>query len=493
MCSKETKFSIIQGNKRGNIRRLSTRVLKALNIPSADYTEEILSGASTARYTVRNVKSREEFQERLLKIKLNSRDRIVVEDDSLTPSERLSNQVTPLWRMEYPRQIEEKEKDLKEHLCEIGVSPRVVSKPVLSPRTEHYRNKTDFAIGYSEDNKVTVGFTNGLYTEGIVSVHGAADCVHIPAEAKQIAAEIERHIAEKQIRPYNRKTNDGHLKLLLVRTHTEGILCCVQINPQGMAEGELDEAERGLCGCVLHKTFKTDDGGEREVKGFFVQHSERAFNGLLPAATSPFRLLGGQESVYEELMGCRFRIKIDSFFQTNKYATEKMYETIRRLALCGEQTGKVLLDLCCGTGTIGITLADSFARVVGVDLCESSIEMARENAALAGKKNVSFHCGDVTEKIAGVLSGIEAGCEVVVVLDPPRQGVSRRVTRAIREEPRIKQVVFASCALKQSKDNIEELITPGKDAGEFCVEECTMVDMFPHTKHYEAVSLLRRK
>jgi 23S rRNA (uracil1939-C5)-methyltransferase len=197
----------------------------------------------------------------------------------------------------------------------------------------------------------------------------------------------------------------------------------------------------------------------------------------------PSELLWGDDAIEEELLGLRFRIRPNAFLQTNTRMAERLYELARdAAALTGDET---VYDLYCGTGTIGLTLAGDALTVWGVEVNEESVACAIENAELNGIANAAFYAGEVGRSLEELAE--RAGLPDVVVVDPPRAGLSGKALRRIgRLEPR--RLVYVSCNPTTLAGNVKEL---ARDWG-YELQRVTPVDMFPHTPHVEAVALLTR-
>ncbi|GIL90901.1 hypothetical protein Vretimale_17130 [Volvox reticuliferus] len=230
----------------------------------------------------------------------------------------------------------------------------------------------------------------------------------------------------------------------------------------------------------------------------------------------------GPGYIHDSLCELRFRISPTAFFQVNSPATCALYKVVGDWAAAGSST--LLLDICCGTGTIGLTMASRVAKVIGIDSVPSAIEDARVNAALNGITNAEFVAGKAEDALPGILS-THAGPDspygpgdVVAVADPPRAGLHRTVLRALLGCERIRRLVFVSCNPDNLVQNIAALCSPpsnrsGRDRGgwgrrgggggtdmngysgdysPFRPVKALAVDLFPHTAHVEAVMLLER-
>jgi 23S rRNA (uracil1939-C5)-methyltransferase len=193
-------------------------------------------------------------------------------------------------------------------------------------------------------------------------------------------------------------------------------------------------------------------------------------------------VLKGREKVDEELSGLRFSISPDAFFQTNTEMAERLYAHAVELAgLTGRER---VVDLFCGIGTIALVLALEAREVWGVEMVETAVADAIENAKANGIDNASFFAGDVRTAMRPLLE--ESGKPDVVVVDPPRAGLSQKVVRRVLEAE-AQRIVYVSCNPTTLAPNARQMA----DAG-YRLVTVRPVDMFPQTPHIECVALLER-
>lgn len=210
---------------------------------------------------------------------------------------------------------------------------------------------------------------------------------------------------------------------------------------------------------------------------------------------------------HPQVLGFKFRISADAFFQVNQAAAEVLYSTVRDLCVPnhedrGERTkvGTTLLDVCCGTGAIGITISPRVDRIIGIELIEQAVEDARHNTALSNVLNCEFIPGKAEVVLPGLMSQLSSvgGGPVAAVVNPARAGLHHRVVRALRNQPAIRRLVYVSCKPDgEAMRNFRELCCapdPQKKlTGEaFSPTLAVPVDMFPHTTHCELVLLFER-
>lgn len=185
------------------------------------------------------------------------------------------------------------------------------------------------------------------------------------------------------------------------------------------------------------------------------------------------------EDLYEEMNGLKFIISPLSFFQVNKYNTINLYNKI--LEYCDLKGTETVLDLYCGTGTIGSFVSKNCGKVIGIEINESAINDANINKRINGLNNIEFICGDSGK----ILKNNKYKNIDIVIVDPPRSGLSElSINEIININP--KKIIYTSC----------DPVTLARDlkilSEKYKVKELTPVDMFPHTYHVESVCLLER-
>ena len=192
------------------------------------------------------------------------------------------------------------------------------------------------------------------------------------------------------------------------------------------------------------------------------------------------RMLFGEEYIYEELLGLRFKISVFSFFQTNSLGAEVLYSKAREYI--GDTKDMTVFDLYSGTGTIAQIIAPVARKVVGVEIVEEAVEAAKKNTELNGLHNCEFIAGDVLK----VIDEIEDKPDMII-LDPPRDGIHPKALQKIIDFGG-DRIVYISCKPTSLARDLELLQAQG-----YQVEKGCAVDMFPGTVHVETVILLSRK
>jgi 23S rRNA (uracil1939-C5)-methyltransferase len=360
----------------------------------------------------------------------------------------------------YERQLQVKQQQVQEALARIGRLEGFELEPIIGADERwRYRNKLEYSFGTDEDGRLVCGFHAPGEWQRVL---GLTDCL-LASEAGNAARERVLAWARRSgLRAHDRRTGEGMLRNLIVREGRRTGQLQVRLVS---GPGEIDRA--GLVAAlpeVRGVLWTRVDGVAEVTRG---GHTE---------------LLAGAETLEEELCGLRFRISAEAFFQTNTEMAEQLYRLVGRYAqLSGFER---VYDLYCGIGTIALSLAPRAAEVVGLELAAESVADARRNARLNEIDNARFHAGDVRLALRELLA--DAGRPDVLVLDPPRAGLSAKVLRRVIEAaPR--RIVYVSCNPTTLAPNAAQLVQAG-----WRLQRVRPVDMFPQTPHIECVALLER-
>jgi 23S rRNA (uracil1939-C5)-methyltransferase len=366
-----------------------------------------------------------------------------------------------LQALDYPEQATWKAQQVRDSLQRIGHQDAFALDPIAAAvQTLGYRNKLEFSFARTPEGP-TIGFHRAGRWDEITPIGG---CLLMGAAADAARAVVQEWARRCELEVWDRRTGTGYLRHLIVRAsdRTGQLLLTLVTFPgelpqAGWLEDELRERCPGVVG-VLQAV--TDSSGE-------------ATAGL------PATLLWGRDWYEERLLGLKLRVSSGSFLQTNTAMCERLYEiAIEEAHLSGDE---VVWDLYSGIGSIALALAGSAGRVIGVELVEEAVERARENADLNGIGNVEFVVGDVAKAVRPLIeSGLPA--PDVVVVDPPRAGLTpKAVRRVIELAP--SRIVYVSCNPTTLAGNAELLVEAG-----YRLERVRPVDMFPHTHHVECVA-----
>ena len=364
--------------------------------------------------------------------------------------------------LDYAAQLEAKAGQVADALQRIGgldveLEPALGAKEIF-----HYRNKLEYSFTRTPSGP-GLGFHRAGRWDEVLDLERCwltTDLGNAIREATCAWARAEGLDA------YDQETHSGYLRHLVFR---EGRNTGQALVTLVTAPGELAGADR----------FVTALRRFPEVRSIHWAVNDR------PAEVTnlPTKLLWGEEWIEEEVLGKRFRVRPNAFLQTNTAMCEELYRLAAEYAgLTGEET---VYDLFCGIGTIGLTLAEKALTVWGVEVSEESVACALENAELNGVTNSAFFAGEVGDALEELRD--RAGAPGVVVVDPPRAGLTTKTLRRVGELEAPK-IVYVSCNPTTLAGNAKELV------GElgYRLERTRPVDMFPHTPHIETVALFVR-
>lgn len=374
-------------------------------------------------------------------------------------------------------------KQREAHGC--GVCPVLPIRP--SPVTEGYRNKNEFSVGrHLDTGEATVGFRLSSYRQGSMSVAPPDALPNVPESAKRVAKCFQEYVRQSGKEPFDPESHGGYWRQLTVRTTCKGhVMAIAVIHPQALTQEEIADEKR-----KLREFFESGPGQACGVTSFYLQRFDKK---RADTEQAEFEHLFGTTEIEERVLGLTFEVGPDAFFQVNTPAAEVLYGVAEELAILGPDT--TLLDVCCGTGTIGLCMASKVAKVYGVEVCKRAVENAKRNAQANDISNASFVLGKAEDTMSDIMYTLRDSKEMVAIVDPPRQGLHNKVLRALRATTTIKKLVYVSCNPEGALQNFLDLARPASNnyRGEpFVVVKAVPVDMFPHTPHCELVLLLER-
>lgn len=360
----------------------------------------------------------------------------------------------------YERQLEVKAEQVDDALRRLGRLDGFALEPIVpAVETWRYRNKLEYSFG-EEDGELVCGFHAPGSWERILHLE---DCLLASERGNEVRRLVLDTCRALGLGAYDRRAQTGFLRNLVVREgrRTGQVQARLVTSP-----GEFDEAAfidavaphvDSLVWTRAAGVGETTQGGTDE-------------------------LLAGSVRIEEELSGLRFALSSEAFFQTNTEMAEHLYAAAAEFAAL--KGWERVYDLCCGIGTIGLTLAPRAAEVLGVEIVEEAVQDAALNARANELPNARFIAGDVRPVLKDLA---ERGQRPdVVVVDPPRAGLSKKVVGRIAEAAP-KRIVYVSCNPTTLAPNAAQLVEAG-----YRLVRVRPVDMFPQTPHIECVALLER-
>ena len=352
-----------------------------------------------------------------------------------------------------------------------GLGEVEVGEVVGSPSTSCYRNKAQYPITRGADGEYLIGF----YAPKSHRVTEAAKCPLAPAIFGEILDTCRAFFKKSDISTYDETTGTGLLRhIYLRRGELSGeVLLTLVINGNSLPHAEE---------LVARVTAAHSD-----VVGILINENTADTNVVLG---EKFITLYGRDHIFDTLAGVRLKITAPSFYQVNHGATELLYAKARELADLSES--ELLLDLYCGAGSIGLSMARDCREVIGIEIVDSAVECAKYNAAENGIENASFYTGDAANT-EGLLANAERirGEKIrpdVVILDPPRGGSDAGLLGYIANKLSPKRIVYISCNPATLARDAAILAPLGYEMG-----RVTPFDLFPGTGHVESVVALTRR
>ncbi len=360
----------------------------------------------------------------------------------------------------YERQLEVKQAQVEDALVRIGRLEGFTLEPIVpAANTWRYRNKLEYSFGLDDAGRLICGFHAPGRWDKVVEV---TDCLLASEQANAARERVVQWCRAQGLAPYDRRSGQGFLRNLVVREgrRTGQLQVRLVTGPGRLERDDLSRAVQPADGVLWTRT---------QAVAETTQHGQT-------------ELLAGSDRLEEEIGGLRVRIAPEAFFQTNTEMAEHLYRLASEFAqLSGFER---VYDLYCGIGTIALLISPRAAEVWGLELVEDAIADAIENAAANEIDNARFFAGDVRLVLRDLTA--RAGSPDVVVVDPPRAGLSQKIVRRIIESsPR--RIVYVSCNPTTLAPNAAQLTEAG-----YHLTRVRPVDMFPQTPHIECVALLER-
>lgn len=382
----------------------------------------------------------------------------------------------------YSEQVRWKKQHVQDAFERLGKVEYVLLEDTLSCEQEYgYRNKMEFSFSNSRwltDLEIASGvefdrdFALGLHVPGrFDKVVDVQECFLQPAIGNHIVNAVRKAARERHVAPFETRMHTGFLRNLVIRSsRATGEIMVILVTSPPLLDEEHDLIQ------WLATTFPVQF---REVTT--VVHAITTSKATV-AGGEP-HVLTGTGTITEELLGVRFRISPFSFFQTNTAQAERLFRTA--LDYADIQPDHIVWDLYCGAGSITLCAAARARRVIGIEIVESSIADARNNADNNDIRNADFYLEDMQKAAARDLLS-ELPAPDVIIVDPPRAGLHADVVQKLLDIG-APTLVYVSCNPATQARDCALL------AEKYVIEKLKPVDMFPQTYHIESVARLRRK
>ena len=364
----------------------------------------------------------------------------------------------------YEYELELKTNYVKNAFRKAGLPDVEVLAAKSAGREYGYRNKAQYPVVMTKN-----GIKAGFYAS---KTHNIIPCDSCAIQNEKFAPIVElacRFGDTHGWSVYDENTGKGLLRHIYMRIgeRTDEIMVCLVVNGERLP----DEAEFAA---TVAKKFPS-------VKSVMLNQNRENTNVVLGKT---YRTLFGKGYIEDELCGLKFKISPDSFYQVNRDGAELLYGLAKeRAELTG---GEVLMDLYCGTGTIGLSMAARAKKLCGIEIIPAAVECAKENARENGIANAEFFCDDAGSKevILKATGGVRPD---VVVIDPPRKGSTKELVETLSDLG-VERIVYVSC----DADTLARDCVWFRECG-YEIGKVQPVDMFPRTGHVESVVCLTRR
>ncbi len=336
-----------------------------------------------------------------------------------------------------------------------------ISEFLGAKETERYRNKAIYPVAQDKDGKLVSGF----YAAMSHRVVEHDDCLIGPEIFSRIKDKALEIMSELALSAYDEEREEGLVRSLYMRKSSTGaVLLSLIVNADSLGK----ENEKIFCEKMTAKF--------PEICGILLNTNKKSGNSLLG---EKWRTLWGDGYLYDTLCGKKFRIAPAAFYQVNHAQTERLYSKAREMAQI--KKGDVVFDLYCGTGTIGIIMAEEEVKLVGVEISKDATVDAAYNAKENGI-DAEFICLDAGEALD--TPRLKEKNPDVIIIDPPRKGCGEDAAKKIASFG-ARRIVYISC---NPQTLARDLVTFGECG--YASEKAVGVDLFPRTGHVESVALL---
>ena len=362
-----------------------------------------------------------------------------------------------LLHIDYQDSLKYKLKSVNNTLKRIGNVDFEVKEIIGMDEGGSYRNKVQIKAG-TVDNHLVLGY----FEKRSHNIVPFKNCILQSDAINEMTNFIKNVLNEYHLKAYDENTKQGDIKHLMIRENKNNEVMIVFVFAKKKIEHENELVDK-----LLHRY--------NNIVSIIKNINEKDNNVILG---DKFEVLYGKDEIIDEILGLKFKISHYSFFQVNRYQTEKLYSKVL------DYVGKVnnVVDAYCGVGSISLNLAKKAKQVYGIEVVKEAIDNANENKVLNNIDNVEFILGKVEDKIFELLENKTIDC---VVIDPPRKGLDIKVIDALIKT-NIKKIVYVSCNPS----------TLARDLGllkeKYAILDMSAVDMFAYTTGVEVLAVLKR-
>lgn len=356
---------------------------------------------------------------------------------------------------------------------------------ISSPDHYFYRNKMEYSFSSIEHDPVSGEDIDDAFALGFKhrGTWWKVDSLNTPCglfdeEWEQFLPKLREYLRKTGLPAWHPPKKEGFFRHIVVRKSFSEDKLLINLVTSSAGEKEFD---RSAFVKVLTEELGDRLAGVQHTLNDNVADRAKIENGQCD-------LLYGIPIVIEKLLGLEFEISMESFFQTNPKCAERLYtKALDYVFEDMPSNGEVVMDLFCGTGTIGqiLSIKASDVRIIGVDIVEEAIKDARRNAKRNGIENIEFFAADVGKFLKEYPD--YAGKIKTIILDPPRAGIAPKTLNKVIELG-AKNIVYISCNPSTQARDTDTLIESG-----YQLEKLSFVDQFPHTGHIESIAKYTRR
>ncbi len=360
----------------------------------------------------------------------------------------------------YEKELEYKRDYVASNMKRIGKLDIEVAPVVPCDYSERYRNKAVYPV-QKKDGRLQIGFFS-KHSHRIVECD---DCKLQPSIFSEIIKVLKDFFEDNDYSVYDEQTNSGVLKHIFLRKGavSEEIMVCFVINADKLP----------MCNEIVSLLTQKFNS----IKSISININKSVGNAILSEKN---RTIYGEDVIWDTLCDVKLDISPLSFYQVNHNTAEKIYKKAAEIA--NLKPDDILLDLYCGTGSIGLSMAHKVKKLIGVEIIPQAVENATKNAANNGITNASFICADAKEAVKRLHR--EGISPTVVILDPPRKGCELSVIETV-VSMKPQRIVMISCDSATLARDLSAFTEFGYRA-----EKVIPHDMFPRTNHIECVTCL---
>ncbi|TDO78268.1 23S rRNA m(5)U-1939 methyltransferase [Halanaerobium saccharolyticum] len=364
----------------------------------------------------------------------------------------------------YSEQLENKKNTLLNIFKEKEIDIDNFEGILASPDIYEYRNNMEFSFG---DLKKGGKLQLGMHPQGrMFDVITVDQCLLVDQDFRDILSTIIDYCRANEFKKYHVKLREGFLRNLVIRKG---------INTGEVAANLVTTSQQDHDFSQLTEKLKT-----LALKGELVGFVQTINDGFSDQVScDEMKIYHGRNYFYDQLLDNKFKIDSLSFFQTNTKGAELLYSEAEKYI--GSAKEKIVYDLYCGAGTISQSIAADAAKIYGIEIDPDAAERAAENAEMNNVQNTEYIAGDVLEEI----NNIEQQSDLLII-DPPRPGINPKALTKIAAADS-DEILYISCNPKSLARDLKEL-----EIHNYKLEKFKAVDMFPHTKHLEVITLLKK-